>query len=96
MLSVDEVCELLATLYVRAKDEPFLFEWVNRNDLGLVSAYLVHTKACYPSDKVLDFIGDTYIDLVVRFDLLNQFADREFTIADILEWIGARGGIPTL
>lgn len=96
MLSVEEVCELLATIYVGARDEPFLFEWVNRNDLGLVSAYLAHTKVVEPSKKMIDFIGDTYIDLIVRFDLLDDFADKKFTVGDVLEAMRARGNIPNL
>lgn len=96
MMSVEDVCELLATLYVGARDEPFLFEWVNRNDLGLVSAYLAHTKVVEPSPRMLDFIGDTYTDLIVRFNLLEDFSDKEFTVRDLLGAIRARGFIPNL
>lgn len=76
MMRFDDMCEILADLWLNFRHDDELADFAEYNDLGLPLAYLIYTELVIPTEECEHHVEETYNMLAksLGLDLDQDFA----------------------
>ena len=72
LTSFDNVCSILAELWVEHKNEKTFQDFVTYNDLGLPLAFLVDSEIVIPTEIAKKYIQETWEMLLKSLEIVND------------------------
>jgi hypothetical protein len=79
LTSFEDVCSILAELWINHKEEKTFEDFISYNDLGLPLAFLVDSELVTPTDIAKKYIEETWAILLKSLDIKEDvgFSDLE-------------------
>jgi hypothetical protein len=69
LTSFEDMCSILAELWINHKEEKTFEDFISYNDLGLPLAFLVDSELVIPNEIAKKYIEETWIILLKSLDI---------------------------
>ena len=73
LTSFEDVCSILAELWINHKEEKTFEDFVSYNDLGLPLAFAIDSELVVPNDIAKKYIEETWFILLKSLDINEDF-----------------------